>query len=205
MDELELIMDSGEKADEKRPRRSKKPTIIHQSRFRSGWMIVLAIFVVAIILGLQLAQQNRVQPMPGEPAPLFTMTSYDGEPISLESLRGKIVIVNFWANWCLPCHQEAPDLVAIAEDYTDKNVVLVGINWLETETAAKEFINQYELPYQNGSDVGEKIAQAYRIEGAPETYVIDRNGIVVDTIIGPATYDHLSELLDGLIASGGAS
>jgi cytochrome c biogenesis protein CcmG, thiol:disulfide interchange protein DsbE len=206
MDELELIIDSGEKSDEKRSRRATKAIkITHQSRFRRGWMVILGIFVVAVILGLQLAQQNRVQPMPGEPAPTFTITTFDDETISLEALRGKIVIVNFWADWCPPCHQEAPDMVAIAEDYVDKNVVMVGINWLESKSTALNFIARYEVPYQNGLDLGGKISQAYRLEAAPETYVIDRNGIVADTIIGPTTYDHLAEVLDGLIAKGGAS
>jgi cytochrome c biogenesis protein CcmG, thiol:disulfide interchange protein DsbE len=206
MDELELILDNGEKGSETPTRRVDKPTnTTPQSRIRRAWLIVLGIFVIAVILGVQLAQQNRTQPMPGEAAPLFTVTTFDGETISLEALRGKIVIVNFWANWCVPCHQEAPDLVAIDEDYRDKNVVMVGINWLEPNETALSFIDQYDITYANGADLGEKIAQAYQIEGAPETYVIDRSGIVVETLIGPTTYDHLSEVLDGLIASGGAS
>jgi cytochrome c biogenesis protein CcmG, thiol:disulfide interchange protein DsbE len=206
MDELELIIDGREKSEEIRPNRTQPaPTLTHRSPLRSGWMVILGILVVAVILGVQLAQQNRVQPQPGEPAPLFTLTTFDGETIALEELRGKVVVVNFWADWCPPCHQEAPDMVAIAEDYTSQNVVMVGINWLESESTALGFIEQYGIPYQNGLDLGAKIAQAYRIDAAPETYVIDRNGIIAETIIGPATYDHLAEVLDGLIAAGGAS
>ena len=206
MDELELIIESGEKSDEQRPRRSKNsPKITHQSRFRWGWLIVLTIVVITVILGAQLSQQNRVQPRAGEPAPNFNLTTFDGEPISLESLRGKIVVVNFWASWCVPCHQEAPELKAIAEDYANQNVVVVGVNWLDTESDALAFMEQYGLAYPSGPDMGEKIAQSYQIEGAPENYVIDRDGIVADTVIGPVSYDYLAEVLDGLIASGGAS
>ncbi len=94
----------------------------------------------------------------------------------------------------------------VAEDYASQNVVFVGINWLEPSlNDALGFIESYEIPYQNGSDLGEKIAQAYRIESAPETFVINSNGVIAETIIGPTTYDHLSEVLDGLIAAGGAS
>ena len=206
MDELDIIIDSGQQSDEKRPRRAKNtPKITHQSRFRWGWLIVLTIVVIALILGAKLSQQNRVQPTAGEPAPTFSLTTFEGKIISLESLRGKIVIVNFWASWCPPCHDEAPELKAIAEDYAGQNVVVVGVNWLDTESEALAFMAQYELTYPSGPDMGEKIAQSYHIAAAPENYVIDRDGIVADVVLGPVSYDHLAEVLDGLIAAGGAS
>jgi len=202
MDELEIIQDSGEKPLYPDQKASMAP---HQSRFRWGWMIVLTIVVIALILGAQLSQQNRVQPQAGETAPSFNLTTFEGEAISLESLRGKIVIVNFWASWCPPCHDEAPELQAIAEDYANQNVVVVGVNWLDTEREALAFMAQYGLTYPSGPDMGERIAQSYHIAAAPENYVIDRNGIVADVVLGPVTYDHLAEVLDGLIAAGGAS
>lgn len=210
MDELEIILDSGDKGDEKRAKRGKRsappPKVTHTSRARWGWIIVLGIVIAAVVLGLQLADQNRIQPQPGEAAPDFTLTTYGGETILLSALRGKIVVVNFWANWCPPCHDEAPDFKAISDDYSGKNVVFVGINWLEpSEADALGFIARYGLTYANGPDLGEKIAQSYRITAAPETYVVNRNGIVADTIIGPTTYEHLAEVLDGLIGAGGAS
>lgn len=206
MDELEVILDSGEKGDEKRSRRTKSsPAPAASTRTRWGWLVVAVIVIGAVILGLQLAQQNRVQPQPGEAAPLFTLTTFDGQSVSLADLKGKIVVVNFWASWCPPCHDEAPELKAIAEDYAGKNVVLIGVDWLDTDNEAKAFLARYGLTYLNGPDLGEKIARSYRVQGAPENYVIDRNGIIADTVIGPITYEHLSEVLDRLIASGGAS
>ncbi len=206
MDELDVILESGERGGDKRPRRLQTPAGTPATgRAGWGWLIVLGIVIGAVLLGLQLAQQNRVQPKVGDTAPLFSLITFDGTPISLESLRGKIVVVNFWASWCAPCHEEAADLQSIAEDYQGKNVVMVGVNWLDTESDARGYMAKYGITYVNGPDVGEKIAKSYRIQAAPENYVLDRNGVVADMVIGPVTYEHLSAVLDRLIAAGGAS
>lgn len=171
---------------------------------RRGWSVasiaILVAFVgVIIILAVQLAQRNQPQPRAGEPAPDFTMTTFDGEPIRLSDWQGQIVIVNFWASWCAPCRAEAPDLQAIHEDYREQGVVVVGVNWLDTERNARAFMQEFGLTYWNAPDVGDIVGNRYNIQGAPENFIIGRDGIVVTHIIGAVDYNRLARHLDALL------
>lgn len=167
-------------------------------------LLMIALVTFIAILGLQLFRQNQVQPLPGHAAPEFELVSYDGISYRLSELRGTIVVVNLWASWCVPCHTEAPDLEQIHLEYADRGVLLIGVNWLDVENEAFAFMNRYHITYPNAPDVGEKFFEAYNIQGPPETFVIDRNGIIAASFIGLLTYDQLANALDDLLARGGA-
>jgi cytochrome c biogenesis protein CcmG/thiol:disulfide interchange protein DsbE len=174
--------------------------------FFSVWTITLIIGMAILVgvLAIQLFQQNQTQPLPGTTAPQFDLEAYDGTVYDLSELGGKIVVVNLWASWCVPCHAEAPALEQIHLEYADKEVLMLGVNWLDIENEAMNFINRYHITYPNAPDVGEKFHQAYNIQGPPETFVIDQNGTIAATFIGMLTYDQLAEALDELIARGDA-
>jgi cytochrome c biogenesis protein CcmG/thiol:disulfide interchange protein DsbE len=113
------------------------------------------------------------------PAPDFTLTTFDGQEISLAELRGKVVVINFWASWAIPCKDDVVKLQAVWKDYLVRgDVVFIGINYIDTDQKAREFIREFALTYPNGPDVTTSISQAYRITGVPETYIVDRNGIL---------------------------
>lgn len=166
---------------------------------------VAGIFVA--VLAVALFRANQTQPTSG-PAPDFTLTLFEGypgnvgqNPVQLSDLKGKVVVVNFWASWCVPCAQEAADLQATYEKYKDKGVVFLGVDWTDIEGDARNYLSRFGINYANGPDLGTKIGPRYHISGVPETYVIDRNGNVQYTKISPITTAELSGVIDRLLQS----
>lgn len=169
----------------------------------AGFAMLAGMVVAFVVFGLQLANQNRVQPRPGEIAPDFTLTTFEGETITLADLRGKVVLLNFWGSWCAPCHAEAEDLEDIWRQYQDENFVLIGVNWLDTESSALEFMERYDLTFINGPDIGERITREYAIQAAPETFIIDQNGEVVEFIRSTINADTVGATIERLLATTG--
>ena len=165
--------------------------------------IVLLIGVLAVIMvfAVQLSNRRQIQPQPGETAPDFELVNFNGEPIRLSDMRGQIVIINFWGSWCPPCRAEAPDLEDIYRAYRDRGVEMIGVNWLDTDRSARAFMAEFDLTYLNGPDIGETVARRYNIQGAPENFVVDRDGTVVYSVPGPVTYEDLAGVLDELLAA----
>jgi len=167
----------------------------------------LAIGVVVVFVGvlaMALIRTNQSSPTSG-PAPDFELTLFEGypgnagkNPVKLSDLKGKPVVVNFWASWCVPCAQEARDLEAVYEKYKDK-VVFLGVDWTDIEGDARNYLQRFGITYANGPDLQTRIGPRYRITGVPETYVIDQNGNVKFTKISPLTVAELSAVLDGLL------
>jgi cytochrome c biogenesis protein CcmG/thiol:disulfide interchange protein DsbE len=174
-------------------------------RRKLHWWQIAAFVVVLGLLGLVAFQMRHNGPLAaaqvgaGEQAPTFTLQSLDGQQVNLSSLRGKVVLVNFWASWCVPCAQEAPDLENTWRQYKDKGVMFVGVDYVDTETEARAFLTRYDITYFNGADLGTRISQAYRIRGVPETYIIDQNGVLRASFIGPATQDQFQAKLNALL------
>lgn len=162
--------------------------------------LMVGITVFVAVMGLQLFRQNQTQPYPGDRAPNFDLTSYDGETYNLRELRGQIVIVNLWASWCGPCHEEADDLQQVHEDYLANDVLMIGVNWLDIDSEALDFMEFYGITYPNAPDLGELFYEAYNIQGPPETFVIGRDGIVEATIIGGTSYEAIARILDDMLA-----
>jgi cytochrome c biogenesis protein CcmG/thiol:disulfide interchange protein DsbE len=153
----------------------------------------IAVFALVIgLLALVAFQMRRNGPLAagpvgaGEIAPDFTLTTFEGRVISLSELRGKVVVINFWASWCKPCEQEAAALENTWRHYKDRgDVAFLGVDYVDTETAAKAYLLRLDITYPNGPDLGTRISQAYRIKGVPETYVIDKTGTLAYVEIGP--------------------
>lgn len=119
-------------------------------------------------------------PLIGKAAPPFTLTSLDGVSVSLEQLRGRPVVVNFWASWCVPCREEAPLFRELADRQGGASgVAIVGILFQETsEKSARDFIREYGLAYPNLNDPGINTGVDYGVSGIPETVFIDKTGVV---------------------------
>jgi len=157
------------------------------------WALVLGLLA---ILGLGLARAQEGPIGIGRNVPEFTLTTFDGEQLNINKSRGKVVLVNFWASWCKPCQQEAAELEEAYQNFKDRDVIFLGVDYVDTEKEALAYLEKFQITYANGPDLGTKISQAFRIRGVPETFIIDRNGIIVDIKIGP--YTSLAEIENAL-------
>lgn len=137
--------------------------------------------------------------MVDRPAPPLTLTPFTGRRITLEDLRGQIVVVNFWASWCEACRQEAPLLERTSQEYRGRGVRFIGVAVHDTEHNTRTFARRQNLTYPNGLDQADMIARAFGLFDVPETYFIDRHGRIVRRHVGPLTEAQLRTHLDALL------
>ena len=160
---------------------------------------ILAVFLVMIGLGLQRTQQGPIRI--GQGVPPITLTTFGGEEISTTAMQGKIIVINFWASWCKPCEGEAADMEAVWKEYAPGGkVVFLGVDYVDTEPAARKYLDTFAISYPNGPDLGTRISQTFRITGVPETYFIDQNGKLVYAQKGPfGSQAEIKAIIDPLL------
>ncbi|MGH9530671.1 MAG: peroxiredoxin family protein [Terriglobales bacterium] len=134
--------------------------------------------------------------MIGKPAPLFTVQDSDRK-ISLSDLRGKVVVLNFWATWCPPCVDELPSLIQMQQRMKDHGVVVLAVSVDDDKTAYDHFLKDYNVNLLTVRDTDHKSNNLYGTVKFPETYIIDRNGIVRRKFIGAVDWTQ-ADVLDYL-------
>lgn len=168
------------------------------------WVALLALLAL-VAMGLNRTQKGTVQP--GEVIPDFTLTLFDGytygekSAVKLSDLRGKVVVMNFWASWCKPCEQEAAELESAWRFYEPTGkVIFLGADYVDTEPEARGYLTKFDITYPNGPDLGTRISQMFRIKGVPETYFIDQNGKLIYVQVGPfQSEEQLHSIIDPLL------
>jgi cytochrome c biogenesis protein CcmG/thiol:disulfide interchange protein DsbE len=152
----------------------------------AGQLVALA--AVAGMLGLliwRLTHQAHA-PKIGKDAPAFTLKRIDGAgKLSLASLRGRPVVVNFWASWCIPCKQENPALVKVYERYRTSDVVFVGVLYQDSADGGLTYLKDNGVVWPTVNDDQGRVAFSYGVFGIPETYFIGRDGVIAGRHIGP--------------------
>jgi cytochrome c biogenesis protein CcmG/thiol:disulfide interchange protein DsbE len=157
-------------------------------------LVIVAAMVFVLFAGLGKDPQHIDSPLIGKPAPPFALKAVGGgETVDLESLRGKPVIVNFWATWCVPCYEEHPTLVANARSLPD--VQFVGVVFNDTEEKINRFLAERGSAYPTLIDANGKTAIAYGVGGVPETFFINPAGKIVAKFEGPLSTEALQENL----------
>lgn len=137
-------------------------------------------------------------PVAARPAPAFSLTLFDGQPFDLASARGRPVLINFWASWCIPCEEEAAALERASRAYAGR-VTFVGVNVQDTDAAAREFLRRFGVTYPNGRDATGEIAVDYGMSGVPETYFVDRDGRLARKWQGALDDARIAAFLDELL------
>ena len=135
----------------------------------------------------------------GERAPAFVLADLNGNPLRLQDLRGRPVIVNFWASWCGPCVEEFPLLVSAQAQHQAAGLAVIGIVFRDRSEAARAFMSRMGASWPTAMDPGDGVATQFGIIGPPDTFFIDRNGVVVGRQIGQLSAADLQRGLSQIV------
>jgi cytochrome c biogenesis protein CcmG, thiol:disulfide interchange protein DsbE len=181
------------------------PTTVSQTGKKPiRWTMIglwLAIIGLLAVLAWGLINTNAVRPEAGQNAPDFEMSFFNGyewEGLSkagLSDMQGRPVVLNFWASWCVECRYEAELLEQTWRKYRDDGVIFLGVAYVDTEPKSLEYMNEFAVTYPHAPDLGTRISRQYEITGVPETFFIDKNGVIRHVQIGPMS----PQLMDTLI------
>lgn len=169
----------------------------------AGYAVALITVALAVVLASRFGNDPALVPSPliGQPAPQFQLQSLDGrEAVSLDGLAGEIVVVNFFASWCLECRKEHADLVATADAFADRGVTFVQIAYQEEPETTLNYLTEAGMSSQTKylEDDSSRTAIGYGVFGIPETFFIDESGKVVGKIIGEADALILGATIDAI-------
>lgn len=161
---------------------------------------VLPIVLLGVLGTVLLTRLPTLTPAAeGQPAPDFALADLDGNPVRLEDLRGRPVVLNFWASWCGPCVEEFPLLRAAADQHAGDGLAIVGIVYDDRSETARAFMEHNGGTWPAAMDPGGRVAAAYGVYAPPQTYFIGRDGTVVARQIGQFSQASLNEKLAAII------
>ncbi len=175
----------------------EQPATLQKSKLRRRRIIIftvislvnvglLAVLWIALLTPAKNSNNSAgSDPLLGKPAPDFTLAllgKQAGPALHLADLKGKLVVINFWASWCDPCKQEAPLLQAQWQRAKAQGVVFIGVDFQDGQSAALSFVQQNGLTYTNVVDPNGSTGINYGLTGVPETFFIDRHGVIVNTV-----------------------
>lgn len=169
------------------------------------WALPLAALPVLALLYWGLGQDQRLLPsaLKGQEAPAFQLANlYDpSDSLSLADLEGKVVVLNYWASWCIPCITEHPVLVQMREHYNPEEVALVGVLFQDTPERGKRFMEELGGEWPLVTDPGSLTAIRYGVYKVPETYFIGADGVVALRSDGAVTWDFVQQKVDSLLVA----
>ena len=176
---------------------------------RSAIGVGIALPIIALLAyGMTVDPKELPSTMPGRPAPDFALRVMDTEPadtVRLSEHRGEVVVVNFWASWCLACRDEHSDLSGTALAYAERGVKFYGVIYNDSESNARRWIREMGgQSYPSLIDARSRTAIDYGLYAVPETVIIDQQGKVVYKHIGPITSRQLEDIIDPLLSGASA-
>jgi len=153
---------------------------------------LLALLGSQLLVPAQNQSEAASNPLVGHPAPDFTLDvlgphANSAPTIHLASLKGKPIMLNFWASWCIPCQQEAPLLQKTWQNVQRQGIIFLGIDFQDARSDGLNFLHIYGITYLNVADDTGSTAINFGVTGVPETFFIDRHGVIVSKVIGGLT------------------
>lgn len=170
-------------------------------------MILLWLGIIALlaILAWGLINTNATRPEVGQRAPDFELEffngyEWEGMPVAaLEDMRGRPVVLNFWASWCVECRYEADLLEQTWQKYKDDGVVFLGVAYVDTEPKSLAYMEEFGVTYPHAPDLGTRVSKDYEITGVPETFFIDKDGVIRHVQIGPMNQQLMDTIIPQLL------
>jgi peroxiredoxin len=130
----------------------------------------------------------------GQPVPDFTLETPGGELVSLSDFRGQVVVLNFWATWCMPCRAEMPEFQVLWEEHEARgDLMLLAVNLQESKTQVNGFVEDFGLTFPVVLDTSGEVLDEYGLPGLPGTFFIDAAGVLRARVLGPLSVDRLRE------------
>jgi peroxiredoxin len=181
---------------------------------KKRWEIIMLVGLAAGILWTVFSRvpsavgaplSSSPSPREGFLAPDFTLDTLDGNKVTLSELRGKIVVVNLWATWCLPCRAETPALEKSYEQYKDSGVVVLGVDLTSQDLVSdvKSFVQEFKLTYPILLDQAGNVGYLYQLKGIPTTFFINREGIIRTVAVGgPMSEIFIRSKIEALLKEG---
>ncbi len=163
---------------------------------------LLALLGSQILVPAQSQTNAGISPLIGHPAPDFTLAALSSQStpaVHLASLKGKPVMLDFWASWCVPCQHEAPLLQATWQRVQSQGIVFLGIDFQDDHTQGLNFLHTYGITYPNVVDDSGSTAINYGLTGVPETFFLNRQGVIVSKVIGELTQQTIQSNLQGIL------
>lgn len=149
--------------------------------------VALGLAMIAFVGVLYVSLHDNVIKV-GDSAPEFSVTTASGKTITNKSFPGKILVVNFWATWCPPCVEETPSLNEFAKAMAPKGLVVLGVSIDKDQKAYSEFLSRYGIAYETATNPDQSISTSFGTFGWPETYLIDRNGKVIEKYVSAVNW-----------------
>jgi cytochrome c biogenesis protein CcmG/thiol:disulfide interchange protein DsbE len=170
------------------------------------WLIPILPIPALALLAFGLTRDVQVLPsaIVGEAAPEFRLETMAGDSLTLAGLDAQVVVLNFWASWCIPCRQEHPALVRATEVYDDSDVRVLGVLYQDTREGAERFMRRFGGGWETVLDPGTRTAIDFGVYGVPETFFIDADRRIAYKHIGPLSWEILRTKVDSLLSAGGA-
>lgn len=171
--------------------------------------IVVAVLLVGgllALLGFGLTRNPKELPsaIVGQSAPAFRAATLSGDTVVSEDLRGEVVILNFWASWCVPCRQEHPVLQQAERSWSDDQARVLGVVYQDGPDAARRYMDRMGGDWPNLMDPESRIAIDYGVYGVPETFFLGPDGTVAKKHVGVLTWELVQGTVDSLLALPGA-
>lgn len=183
---------------------------------RGKWLLVAAALGAAVLLPAVRGERTQESdsagsapgaaaeagaPAPGTKAIDFTLPDPEGKKTRLRDMRGKVVVLSFWATWCPPCREELPHLDAIHRKYQDKPVRVLAVNLDQQGSALRQWLKDRNLTFTALADADQSVAKKYRVEGIPTLFVIDQKGRIRHRAVGydPNMEKEIGQIIDGLL------